>query len=106
MKYFIWFVSILCLNYQQVIAQNVEDRLVKSMHLVMDVYHSPTESIDQRIHRAANDFNNLFCRVVAVIHNNKLGDFVLKDPIIEEFNAKKQLNNSEDEMLKNIKKYE
>ena len=58
MKYFLLFVSILCLNNQQVIAQNVKDRLGKSMHLVMDVYHSPTESIDQRIDRAANEICN------------------------------------------------
>ena len=63
MKYFLWFVSILCLNNQQVIAQNVEDRLGKSMHLVMDIYHSPTESIDQRIHRAANEICNLFTEI-------------------------------------------
>lgn len=63
MKFFLWFVSILCLNIQQVMAQNVEDRLGKSMQLVMDVYHSPTESIDQRIHRAANEICNLFTEI-------------------------------------------
>ena len=65
MKYFLWFVSILFIHTQQGIAQNVEDRLGKSMHLVMDVYHSPTESIDQRIQRAANEFCNLLTEIDA-----------------------------------------
>ena len=46
-----------------VVAQNVEDRLGKSMHMVMDVYHSPTESMDQRIARAANEFCNLLMEI-------------------------------------------
>ena len=87
-------------------------------------------------HSLTNDVNNSFCRVVAVIHNKKLGDyecflslmnfeglgvvsestlsvflqangaFVLKDPIMEEFASKKQLNHTETEMLKTIKEYE
>lgn len=87
-------------------------------------------------HSITNDVNNSFCRVVAVIHNKKLGDyecflslmnfeglgvvsestlsaflqangaFVLKDPIMEEFAFKKQLNNTETEILKTIKQYE
>lgn len=63
MKLILWFVSILCLNSQQVIAQSVEDRLGKSMHLVMDIYHSPTESIDQRIQRAGNEICNLLTEI-------------------------------------------
>ena len=65
MKYFLWFVSTLFIYCQQGFAQNVEDRLGKSMHLVMDVYHSPTESIDQRIQRAANEFCNLLTEIDA-----------------------------------------
>jgi hypothetical protein len=71
-------------------------------------------------HSISNDINNYFCRAVAVIHNNKLGDyecflsltnfeglgivsestldvflqangaFVLKEPIMEEFNSMDQ----------------
>ena len=63
MKYFLWFISILFIHTQQGVAQNVEDRLGKSMHLVMDVYHSPTESFDQRIQRAANEFCNLLTEI-------------------------------------------
>ena len=36
MKYFLWFISILFIHTQQGVAQNVEDRLGKSMHLEMN----------------------------------------------------------------------
>ena len=65
MKYFLCFVSTLFIHCQQGFSQNVEDRLGKSMHLVMDVYHSPTESIDQRIQRAANEFCYLLTEIDA-----------------------------------------
>lgn len=63
MKKIFWFVLFLFLHSQRGLAQYVEDRLKKSMHLVMDVYHSPTESIDQRIQRAANEFCNLLTEI-------------------------------------------
>ena len=63
MKVSSWIFTALLLCSNCTFAQNVEDRLSKSMSLVMDVYHSPTESIDLRIKRAANEFCNLLTEI-------------------------------------------
>lgn len=63
-KHYYWGIVILLFLYsQQVIAQRIENRLEKSMQLVMDVYHSPTEAIDQRIQRAANGMCDLLFEI-------------------------------------------
>ena len=63
-KHYHWgIVLFLFLYSQQVIAQRIKNRLERSMQLVMDVYHSPTESIDQRIQRAANGICDLLSEI-------------------------------------------
>lgn len=61
--YFLGAVTLFFFICQQTIAQRIENRLEKSMQLVMDVYHSPTESIDQRIQRAANGICDLLSEI-------------------------------------------